>query len=418
MTRGRLRSSLALVALAAALLVPASAGAATTLGETSSSPVNCGGGQPYAVAQDATAAGAPSYTVPSDGVLTSWSHDARGTGPQTGRLKVFRPTGNAGELFAVGQSAVENLTLGQLNTFATRIEVKAGDRLGFTSVSGFAGCLFLTGEDDDVLYEMPANDLQPGSTQGDIATTKRGRANVTAVLEPDADGDGYGDESQDNCAGVANAGQEDGDGDGQGNACDFDADNDLVLDQADNCPLTSNGDQANLDNDGQGDACDPDDDDDARPDGQDNCPRVTNPDQLDGDGDGVGAACDDRDDGRAATVSARTVAKQKLATVLRKGARFDLRCDEPCRLFVQLVLDGRSAKKLRLSKPGLAYVLGFRNNLPAEANRTVRVTVKLNRRARRALRRARSLKAKLYVVAQDAARNTAAPRAYSVRLKR
>lgn len=44
-----------------------------------------------------------------------------------------------------------------------------------------------------------------------------------------------------------------------GDACDPDADNDLILNDPDNCPLIYNPDQADTDNDGgdkQGDACD------------------------------------------------------------------------------------------------------------------------------------------------------------------
>jgi hypothetical protein len=43
---------------------------------------------------------------------------------------------------------------------------------------------------------------------------------VSATLEPDADNDGFGDESQDNCPGVPNPDQTDVDGDGIGGACE------------------------------------------------------------------------------------------------------------------------------------------------------------------------------------------------------
>ena len=58
---------------------------------------------------------------------------------------------------------------------------------------------------------------------------------VSADIEPDADADGYGDETQDNCPGVANNDQADTDHDGQGDACDDDDDNDGIRDIEDLC---------------------------------------------------------------------------------------------------------------------------------------------------------------------------------------
>lgn len=78
---------------------------------------------------------------------------------------------------------------------------------------------------------------------------------ITYDFEPDTDGDGVAD-ATDNCPAVANADQANADGDSMGDVCDTDDDNDTVADTSDNCPMTANTDQADTDGDGQGNACD------------------------------------------------------------------------------------------------------------------------------------------------------------------
>ncbi|XXT14845.1 DNRLRE domain-containing protein [Sorangium sp. So ce429] len=112
---------------------------------------------------------------------------------------------------------------------------------------------------------------------------------LPSVSEADSDGDGISGgigNGCDNCAGAANAGQEDGDADGTGDACD-------------NCPETSTPDQSDSDSNGVGDACDPcwatgswDTDGDGACDDRDNCAFSPNPGQEDVDADSFGDACD------------------------------------------------------------------------------------------------------------------------------
>ena len=74
--------------------------------------------------------------------------------------------------------------------------------------------------------------------------------------------------------------------------CDPDYDGDGVGDESDNCPDVVNPDQADSDGDNIGDACEDDDDNDGIVDENDNCRTVANPDQLDVDGDWIGDLCD------------------------------------------------------------------------------------------------------------------------------
>lgn len=126
----------------------------------------------------------------------------------------------------------------------------------------------------------------------------------TGIPEPDdgdpatAENDGT-KECVDNCPLVYNPTQSDTDQDGLGDACDPDADDDLVLVvEGDNCPLIANPNQADLDGDGLGDACDDDRDGDSIANDEDNCALIPNAPptfgqaQLDLDGDGLGDVCD------------------------------------------------------------------------------------------------------------------------------
>jgi hypothetical protein len=113
-------------------------------------------------------------------------------------MRVFRATGNPNEFTNVAETSYEVVSAG-VHTFETRITVKAGDRFGAWGPFGALTCP--TGDAADSLGTF-TGDAQVGSTHAFSASPGE-RVAVSAVVEPDADGDGYGDETQDKCPQVA-----------------------------------------------------------------------------------------------------------------------------------------------------------------------------------------------------------------------
>lgn len=180
------RRALPVLTALALLVVPISAQAATTVGK-------------QCAADGATivpiSASDLNSVVPASGVIANWGYSYPVGFPTffTGGLAVLRPTGVA------SQYTVISITYPNSDgkTTGTHIPVKAGDRIG---VSGGAGTCA------DATPGAGYSDDTSGPTVGGIGT------NVTLVnddtgdslamwasIEPDADNDAYGDETQDKC---------------------------------------------------------------------------------------------------------------------------------------------------------------------------------------------------------------------------
>ena len=174
----------------------ARAGGAVTLGQVATTGAqDCNPG-PTTMAQYVEG-GTPSYLTPSAGVITSYSVQANATAG-TVRLVLFGPSPTAGHRTVVGLSAQTPVVVNTLNTFPTRIPVAAGISIGLNNSASGMLCwgAGVTGDQMAAAssYDPSAsNDYTPTVVRPDV------RANVSAVLEPDADGDLYGDVSQDLC---------------------------------------------------------------------------------------------------------------------------------------------------------------------------------------------------------------------------
>jgi hypothetical protein len=171
------------------------ASAATEVGNACQA--NNGAPGNFTLLQLTRAPGAPlPLTIQSPGVVTKWKVNSAVPSAYIERLKVFRSTGIAKEFTVVGESTEQSVATG-LNAFDTRIPVAAGDRFGVSSASPSASLFCETGKTEDGLGVLPEN-LAVGSTKT-FSEVEGNQIAVSAVVEPDVDGDGYGDETQDKC---------------------------------------------------------------------------------------------------------------------------------------------------------------------------------------------------------------------------
>ena len=193
-----LRGVLGLSAMVAAsvLLPPATATASTQIGATFTPDLGCG--LPNTTLQALSPNG--QYAAPQAGVLTSWSFQAPASPPQL-KFKVGRPAGG-NNFTIVGDSPVETMTPNALNTFPIRIPVLAGDVIGYFHGGPSGGDQCLRNAAPTFSTRFVNVDPAPGSTMT-YGTVGALQVDMAALLEPDADQDAYGDESQDRCVGTA-----------------------------------------------------------------------------------------------------------------------------------------------------------------------------------------------------------------------
>jgi hypothetical protein len=187
------RATAGAVATCAALAVLcAPAGAATTIGETFTPVLSQTNDS---VVQ--TASPQNGYAAAFAGVITSWSYQAPASAPPPLRLKFYRRVGATNDHTVVDRSHFETITAGALNTFSTRLSVHAGDLIG-AAYSGLTPATSLSAAPGFEMAQLINSDPGPGTT-ATFSNPFSARIDISARLEPDADSDGYGDETQDQC---------------------------------------------------------------------------------------------------------------------------------------------------------------------------------------------------------------------------
>lgn len=148
-----------------------------------------------AVAMQISRVTAPTQlSTTSPGVVTAWKIGLDiGFEPRVETLAVFKKIGSEYELIA--ESDPGTVEGGKLNQFPTRIPVAAGITFGATTTVGIPVCPGFPGDS----FGSFGSSI-PIGFKGKPPGTESGKTlSLAVVIEPDADGDGYGDETQDKC---------------------------------------------------------------------------------------------------------------------------------------------------------------------------------------------------------------------------
>jgi Bacterial Ig domain len=148
-------------------------------------------------------------TVSSPGVITRWQVRAGMSAPDV-QLQVVRGSAE------VAHSAAVKPKLNGTTTVTTRLPIAPNDHIALEFI-GAAGSYLAPTTGASIGEWIPPLTSTPGPPavpQNNVEVL------INADVEPDADSDGFGDETQDNCPGIAQDVQSDRDHDGFGDACD------------------------------------------------------------------------------------------------------------------------------------------------------------------------------------------------------
>lgn len=186
------------------LLSAAGAGGAVKGGEFGDTCQGTRSGAPYGAAFEIARTGSlMPLAAPTSGVLTTWiaympALFPEGVPPMT--VRVVRVIG-PGQTEVTAKASLESLRPGR-NEFDTRLPIQAGEYLAFGSNEGASIVCTTTAQEEEMNVHVTGGGLalplvQPGEKASFEATEER--VPVSGVVEPDTDGDGFGDLTQDGC---------------------------------------------------------------------------------------------------------------------------------------------------------------------------------------------------------------------------
>lgn len=198
-------STAMVLALGISLFPASGAGAAAKGGEFGDTCEGTRGGAPYGASFETSRTGASMpLAAPTSGVLTKWIaympalFPAEDVPPFT--VRVVRALGS-GQIEVTAKASLEKLRPGR-NEFETRLPVDAGEYLAFGSNEGGSIVCSTTAEEEQTNVQVRGGGIsfplaQPGERSSFESTELR--VPVSGVIEPDRDGDGFGDLTQDAC---------------------------------------------------------------------------------------------------------------------------------------------------------------------------------------------------------------------------
>lgn len=143
------------------------------------------------------ASGVPgaSFTVPTNGILMHWGVKGS-TSPANYALRVLRPAGAGYDVISETSTASIGFSTNAIVGGGTHLAVKAGDLLAL-SASGTTPEWFASGAGSySSVFPQPALGSNTGAPIGPFSGHELLYA---GVVEPDADGDGFGDITEDLC---------------------------------------------------------------------------------------------------------------------------------------------------------------------------------------------------------------------------
>lgn len=197
------------LALSLSLVVATGATAAVTFGDPlDNDPNNMGAN--YVLVQVRNADDSVFNGSPVAGVMTSVSLEVAGPSGSVDLLflRPMSPLGATLDLLKFAPNITVTTTAddsfaGHIETIPTRVPVIAGDRVGL-SVAGSATKVFQTSSGPSTntcgfLVGLDSTTLGSTTTYS-VNGCNQNSPGVRATVEPDVDGDGYGDETQDLCA--------------------------------------------------------------------------------------------------------------------------------------------------------------------------------------------------------------------------
>jgi hypothetical protein len=190
------RATLVFVALSALLvggLGSAPAGSATapraataTIGQAGPSVAVCNATAPAAVMLASEGIGGAAYVAPVNGVITSFTHQANGAAGQV-RALVLADVPSSATKVVIAKSAKATVVVNQVNTFATQLPIKAGQRLALWYSTNLMACLTVGIPGDSSVASAPFDADVNATFSPTGVFVGSYRPNISATFEPEPD---------------------------------------------------------------------------------------------------------------------------------------------------------------------------------------------------------------------------------------